>query len=100
MEWLISGERFPRRGTFSAPAAPTPVARRARRAGGSGLPAARLVPRDRSDAEQLLERPRSRGDRLHVGALLGLVLGGGEAVAGAAVDLDWNGTFAARSSCT
>jgi len=36
-----------------------------------------------SDAEQLLERSRGRADRLLVGALLGLVLRGGKAVAGA-----------------
>src|SRR6266581_370600 len=40
-----------------------------------------------SDAEQLLERSRGRADRLRIGALLGLVLRGGKAVAGAAVDL-------------
>src|SRR5690242_7535805 len=40
-----------------------------------------------SDTEQLLERSRRRADRLLVGALLGLVLRGGEAVGGAAVDL-------------
>src|SRR5713101_8885970 len=40
-----------------------------------------------SDAEQLLERSRRRADRLRIGALLGLVLRGGKAVAGAAVDL-------------
>src|SRR5262249_60452493 len=38
--------------------------------------------------EQLLERARGRGDRLCVGALLRLVLRAGEAVAGAAVDLE------------
>src|SRR5437899_11205360 len=40
-----------------------------------------------SDTEQLLERSRCRADRLRIGALLGLVLRGGKAVAGAAVDL-------------
>ena len=39
-----------------------------------------------SDAEELLERSRGRGDRLRVGALLGLVLRIGEAVGGAAID--------------
>jgi hypothetical protein len=37
-----------------------------------------------SVAEKLFERSRSRGDRLRVGALLGLVLRVGEAVTGAA----------------
>src|SRR6516162_10777815 len=41
----------------------------------------------RSDTEKLLERSCGRSDRLRIGALLCLVLGGGEAVASAAVDL-------------
>src|SRR2546428_10816396 len=48
-----------------------------------------------SDAEQLLERSRCRADRLRIGALLGLVLRGGEAVAGAAVDLVLEGELRA-----
>src|SRR6266850_7488615 len=40
-----------------------------------------------SDAEQLLERSCRRADRLRIGALLGLVLRAGKAVARAAVDL-------------
>src|SRR5258706_13670085 len=48
-----------------------------------------------SDAEQLLERSRRRADRLRIGALLGLVLRGGEAVAGAAVDLVLEGDLRA-----
>src|SRR5215468_2091428 len=40
-----------------------------------------------SDTEKLLERSCGRGDRLRIGALLCLVLWGGEAVAGAAIDL-------------
>src|SRR5881296_1808735 len=48
-----------------------------------------------SDAEQLLERSRRRADRLRIGALLGLVLRGGEAVAGAAVDLVLEGNLRA-----
>src|SRR5262245_22014601 len=48
-----------------------------------------------SDAEQLLERPAGRGDRLRVGALLRLVLRGGEAVAGTAVDLELEGHLGA-----
>src|SRR6266700_6936813 len=44
-----------------------------------------------SDAEQLPERSRGRADRLRIGALLGLVLRGGKAVAGAAVDLQLKG---------
>src|SRR4029079_3880899 len=54
----------------------------------------------RSDAEELLECPSGRGDRLRVGALLVLVLGRGEAVAGAAVNLQLEGNLAPRSSCT
>src|SRR6266702_5397091 len=55
-----------------------------------GAKARSSAPRKRviiSDAEQLLERSRCRADRLRIGALLGLVLRGGKAVAGAAVDL-------------
>src|SRR5216117_1939713 len=48
-----------------------------------------------SDAEQLLQRSRGRADRLRVGALLGLVLRGGKAVAGAAVDLVLEGELRA-----
>src|SRR5438874_645328 len=48
-----------------------------------------------SDAEQLLQRSRGRADRLRIGALLGLVLRGGKAVAGAAVDLVLEGNLRA-----
>src|SRR5437879_10928724 len=48
-----------------------------------------------SDTEQLLERSRCRADRLRIGALLGLVLRGGKAVAGAAVDLVLEGELRA-----
>src|SRR5262249_19928303 len=40
-----------------------------------------------SVAKHLLEEARGRGDRLRIGAFLGLVLRGREAVAGAAIDL-------------
>src|SRR6266850_7767992 len=48
-----------------------------------------------SGAEQLLERSCRRADRLRIGALLGLVLRGGKAVAGAAVDLVLEGKLRA-----
>src|SRR5882762_5383571 len=48
-----------------------------------------------SDAEQLLERSRGRADRLRIGALLGLVLRRGKAVACAAVDLVLEGELRA-----
>src|SRR6267154_882219 len=48
-----------------------------------------------SDAEQLPERSRRRADRLFVGALLGLVLRRGKAVACAAVDLVLEGELRA-----
>src|SRR3989441_10091341 len=63
-----------------------------------GAKARSSAPRKRviiSDAEQLLERSRGRADRLLVGALLGLVLRGGKAVAGAAVDLVLEGELRA-----
>src|SRR6266545_4492275 len=63
-----------------------------------GAKARSSAPRKRviiSDAEQLLERSRGRADRLHISALLGLVLRGGKAVAGAAVDLQLEGDLRA-----
>src|SRR5438093_12912553 len=64
-----------------------------------GAKARSSAPRKRamtiSDAEQLLERSRGRADRLRIGALLGLVLRGGKAVAGAAVDLVLEGNLRA-----
>src|SRR6266571_1337521 len=63
-----------------------------------GAKARSSAPRKRvmiSDAEQLLERSRGRADRLHIGALFGLVLRGGKAVAGAAVDLVLEGELRA-----
>src|SRR2546428_13371713 len=63
-----------------------------------GAKARSSAPRKRvmiSDAEQLLERSRGRADRLRIGALLGLVLRGGKAVAGAAVDLVLEGELRA-----
>src|SRR5438093_302711 len=64
-----------------------------------GAKARSSAPRKRamtiSDAEQLLEGSRGRADRLRIGALLGLVLRGGKAVAGAAVDLVLEGDLRA-----
>src|SRR5262249_46245825 len=47
----------------------------------------------RSDTEKLLERSCGPGDRLRIGALLCIVLWGGEAVTGAAVDLQLEGNL-------